>query len=218
MKIKYLTFIVMIYVTVKLIILTLSDKITVINGVHVAAGSLVIPVWFIIGDVIAEVYGYKIAKQCLYWSIICQIFFAFSCFGLVNMNSPVGLDQSFYNLAIERLPLLALISCISVLFSGITNAYFITKWKALLRGKHFILRSLGSSAIGEFIFSFIAIGLQFYGVVDYKTILELLMVSLGIKMLVNPLIIIPSSFFVKILKNNEVLELVTNSTTNHPLV
>jgi uncharacterized integral membrane protein (TIGR00697 family) len=218
MKLKYLTFIVMIYVTVKLIILALSDKILMIFGVHVAAGSLVIPVWFIIGDIIAEVYGYKVAKMCLYWSIVCQILFAVTCASLVNVASPTGLNQLFYSQAFDRLPLLALISCISVFTSGLLNAYVITKWKALLKGKHFILRSLGSSAIGELIFSFIAVSLQFFGVVSFKTITELVLVSLTIKLIVNPLIIIPSSFFVRMLKNKESLELLSEAENLHPLV
>ncbi len=218
MKNKYLPYLLMLYVTVKLIILTLSDKITVIYGVHVAVGSLVIPVWFVMGDIISEVYGYKIAKTGVYWSIICQLLFAVSCAGLVHLDSPPGLDQMFYTEAYDRLIILAVVSCISVLSSGLLNAYILSKWKILLKGKYFILRSLGSSAIGELIFSFIAISLQFYGMVSISTIFELFLVSLSIKLIVNPLVVIPSAFFVALIKNNEKLELASNYTTNHPLV
>ena len=217
MTYKYLPYILMLYVTIKLAIVTVADKITTIHGIHVAVGSLMVPVWFIIGDVIAEIYGSKVARQCIYSSIACQVIFAIICANLVKLDSPIGLDQMFYTTAFARLPTLAFISCVSVLISGVLNTYVLTKLKNLLKGRHYFIRSLGASVAGEIVFTCIAVIPQFYKIESLNFILELLFISVLIKLIINPLVLIPSVFFVNMLKNDELSKSGSNANKSHPL-
>jgi uncharacterized PurR-regulated membrane protein YhhQ (DUF165 family) len=54
-----LPFIAMAYLTLKLLSILLFYKIITVFSIKASAGTLVIPLWFLVGDVITEVYGYK---------------------------------------------------------------------------------------------------------------------------------------------------------------
>src|SRR5438552_2766771 len=87
---KYLTFLCMLYMTIKLTTVVLIYKIITIGPFSASASTLVIPFWFVMGDVITEVYGYKVARHMIWMAIICQFIFAFACAGLIALHAPIG--------------------------------------------------------------------------------------------------------------------------------
>jgi uncharacterized integral membrane protein (TIGR00697 family) len=106
------------------------------------------PLWFVLGDVIAEVYGYKAARHVIWMAIICQFIFALSCAILISFDSPDGwANQGAYNQVLGKLPRVAFASFFAIVSGAFINAYAISKWKILLHGKYFWLRSLGASAV-----------------------------------------------------------------------
>jgi uncharacterized integral membrane protein (TIGR00697 family) len=162
------------------------------------------PLWFVIGDVIAEVYGYKVARQMIWMAIICQFIFAFSCAGMISFKTPSGWAyQESYDQVLGKLPRVAIASFLAIFVGAFINAYAISKWKILLRGKYFWLRSLGASAIGEFIFTIVAYSTEFIGVVPFSQLIHLMTISYVIKLVLNPVLVIPSLIAVRILKRLE---------------
>ena len=194
----------MLYMTVKLITVVLIYKIVTLCGFTASASTLIMPLWFIMGDVIAEVYGYKIAKKLIWTAIFCQFIFAFFCTSLSTMQSPVGwVHQDAYDQVFHSLPRVAFASFIAILFGASINAYAISKWKVLLKGKYFWLRSLGASAVGELVFTAIAYFTEFYGVATMPNILHLMAVSYLLKLVINPILIVPSAMLAALLKRSE---------------
>ena len=41
-----------------------------------AAINIIFPLTYIIGDIVAEVYGYTVAKKIIWVTLICELFFA----------------------------------------------------------------------------------------------------------------------------------------------
>jgi uncharacterized integral membrane protein (TIGR00697 family) len=163
---KYLTFLSMLFMTIKLITVVLIYKIITIGPFSASASTLVIPIWFVMGDIIAEVYGYKIARRIIFIAIICQFIFAFVCGGLISLHAPFGwAHQQAYDQVLGKLPRVAFASFLAIMTGAIINVYAISKWKILLRGKYFWLRSLGASVIGELVFTVIAYSTEFFDVV-----------------------------------------------------
>ena len=190
--------------TVKLITVVLIYKIISLGPFSASASTLVMPLWFVMGDVIAEVYGYKIARQIIWMAIICQFIFAFTCTTLIAVPSPGGwLNQEAYNQVLGNLPRVALASFLAIVCGAFINAYAISKWKILLKGKYFWLRSLGASAIGELVFTIIAYVTEFLGVVPLSNLLHLMAVSYAVKVILNPVLVVPSAILAFLLKRIE---------------
>lgn len=60
---KFFTFITMIYLVIKLSTVLLIYKIICIGTLSFSASTLIIPFWFFLGTIIAETYGYNIARH-----------------------------------------------------------------------------------------------------------------------------------------------------------
>ena len=135
---KYLLPLAMLYMTIKVTTVLMIYKIVTIGGFSASASTLIIPLWFLLGDIIAEVYGYKIAKKLIWTAIICQFAFAFICGAFAYVPSPDVLsNQKAYEEILSKLPRVAFASFLAISLGGIFNAYAINKWKILLKGKYF---------------------------------------------------------------------------------
>lgn len=199
-----LPFIAMAYLTLKILSILLFYKIVTVFSIKASAGTLVIPLWFLLGDVITEVYGYKVARKILYAAVLCQVFFAgfaylFNELGTVQL----GRDQLAYSEVISHLPRVALVSVFSIIIGGLINAGLIHIWKLKLDGRYFSLRSLGASSIGELFFTICAYVIGFSGVTSFEVIVKLIAFSYFVKICINPLMIMPISILTKKIKNCE---------------
>lgn len=198
---KCLTALAMLYVTIKIVTLVLIYKIIKIGPFSASASTLIMPIWFIFGDLIAEVYGYKTSRNLIWAAIICQIVFSIICVGLINLDSSSSLiKQEAFEQILGRLPRVALASSFAIISGAFLNAYLISKWKILFKGKYFWLRSICASGIGEFTFTVVAYLIEFFGIMPLPNIIKLLMISYVIKVILNPILAIPALFVANILK------------------
>lgn len=214
---KWLLPLAMFYMTIKVTTVLMIYKIVTIHGISASAATLIIPLWFLTGDIIAEVYGYKIAKQLIWIAIVCQFVYAFICAAFAYIPSPHDVLQNHeaYKEILSGLPRVAFASFLAIAVGGIFNAYAINKWKVLLRGKYFGLRSLGASSIGELIFTLCAYLIEFIGKTSSGNIMQLIMVSYLIKLTINPILIIPIAILTRKIKHSEgIIEYSDMSTNN----
>lgn len=214
---KYLPFLLMFYMTVKLSTIILIYKIIYIGPFPATASTLIMPLWFILGDLIAEVYGYKVARHAIWMAIICQFIFAFICIVSINIESPPDwVGQEAYEQVLGNLPRVTIASFLAILGGAFVNAYAISKWKILLQGKYFWLRSLGASAIGELIFTVIAYLIEFLGVVPFSNLIQLMAISFITKLICTPVFIIPSMLIAIMLKRAEGIDNTDKSINFNP--
>lgn len=214
---KHLTFLAMLYMTIKLTTVVLIYKIVAIGPFTATASTLIIPFWFVLSDIITEVYGYQVTKRLIWIALICQFMFAFLCGGFVHLDSPPNWsNQAAYIQVLGKLPRVAIASFLAILFGAFLNAYAITKWKILLRGKYFWLRCLGATAVGEFVFTLVALVTEFWGVTSTSNLLHLLAISYGTKLLMDPLLIYPASLLATWIKNSEGIDIYDYNTNFNP--
>lgn len=199
-----LPFLAMVYVTIKILSILLFYKVITIFSIKASAGTVIIPLWFLLGDVITEVYGYKVSRRILYLAVLCQVGFALIAYSFNSFSSAnIGLNQEAYSEVISHLPRVALVSVVSILVGGLINAGLLQMWKLKLNGRYFSLRSLGSSTIGELAFTVCAYATGFVGVTSYDVIIKLMAVSYLVKICLNPLMILPISVLTTFIKNLE---------------
>ena len=86
-----------------------------------------------------------------------------------------------------------------------------------MKGKLFWLRSLGASIVGEFVFVVISLLIEYLNVVPFGTILQLIFISFILKIMINPILIIPSSILTMIIKKIEKVDLYEYDLEFNPL-
>ena len=207
----------MLYLTIKLTTVVLIYKIVAIGQFYATASTLLIPLWFFLGNVITEGYGYQVTKRLIWISLLCQFIFAFACAGLVTLHSPPNWpNQEAYVQLLSKLPRVAMASFIAIVAGAFLNAYAITKWKILLNGKYFWLRCIGATAVGEIIFTLISIITEYWGVTPASNIAHLIVVSYCTKLLADPILILPAALLAMWIKKSEQINTSDDNTNFNP--
>lgn len=180
---KYLVFFSMLYMSIMICNAILTNRyISLSKDNFVLGGTLTSPLIFILGDIVAEIFGYKVAKQMTWCGFACQAIFAIVCGVVARAPYPVFFkDYYSYSLVFGQLLFVIMSSFIAFIISGLININIITRWKVLLQGRYFWLRSLGSSTIAEALYSAIAILMMEIGSIPLATIWKVILISYLIK-------------------------------------
>lgn len=207
----------MIYSTVNVASTSLVYKIVGFGPAVITAGALLSPLWYLLGDIIAEVYGYNQAKKVIWTGLACELLFILFCSSMIHLPSPAYWhNQSDYNIVLGRLPRVYIGSIVGTLTGSFVNAFIITRLKLLVHGKYFWLRSICANAIGQFVFSFTTAFTDLFGVIPVYDVGKVVLVSYLIKVCVLPLLAVPSSLIAAYLKKLEGVDIFDNKTKFNP--
>ena len=114
-------------------------------------GFVLFPLTYIIGDVMAEVYGLKAARQAILVGFVMALLASIT-FYLVQI-SPGTTDyqnQAAFEAVLGPVPRILLASVSGYLIGQFLNAYVVVKIKAITKEKHLWARLIGSTLVGEF--------------------------------------------------------------------
>ncbi len=201
----YLPILTMLYITVIMTVSVLSNKIIIVAGHVTMAGTLFIPFWFILSDIITEIYGYKISRQIIWFSFLCLFIFSILCSIALHAPSPnFWHGQSAYELVLGDLIRITASGLIAYIISGTMNIYLLVKWKLLLKGKYFLLRSLCASTIGEFVYTVLAVVMIQFHILAWGEMEKIIITSYSIKVICTLLSALPANFIVSLLRQNEI--------------
>lgn len=216
---KALTFLSMCYVTLILAANVLIYKIVQIGPITMTVGSLVTPFWFLMTDIVAEVYGYQLTRRLIWSGIACGFIFTMVCVTLIHFPSPPAWEfQSAYNQVLGKLPRIFLGSVAGVIIGAFANTYLITKWKILVHGRYFWLRSIGAGMTGQLAFTIITITFDLLGVLLFDQIIQLILISFVIKLTVTVILAIPATILVYYLKKLENIDIYDYGTNFNPFI
>lgn len=214
---KYLTLIAMISAIILPCAAITFNKVVIINGSTACAGTILMPFWFIISDIVTEVYGYKVSRQIFWYSLLCNFLFAIFTIALVNLpSSKSWVGEQAYSFVFGNILPIVFGSFFAAMVGTFLNTYLISKWKILVNGKYFWLRSIGASTIGEFIYTMVAFLLIFRGTLEFKQISTYIMWSYSFKIVGAVILIIPANIIVKFLKNKEHIDVYDTNVNFNP--
>lgn len=214
---KAFSLLAMIYITIILSADVLIYKIVNFGSITITVGSLVTPFWFVMTDIIAEVYGYQLTRRLIWSGIVCGLLFTIICVSLIHLPSPTYWHyQSAYDQVLGKLPRVMMGYIAGVMAGAFANTYLITKWKILVRGKYFWLRSIGSSGVGQLAFTIVTLMLDLLGVIPLHIIMQLIVISFVIKLLVTTTLAFPSTLIVGYLKQVENIDVYDYNTDFNP--
>jgi len=217
-KYRCLIFFSMLYMSIMICNAILTNRyITLNNEIFVLGGTLTSPLIFILGDIIAEIFGYKITKQLIWSGFICQTIFAIICKLVAHAPYPIFFKEFHaYLIVFDPLLYITISSFIAFIISSLTNIYIITKWKVLLMGKYFWLRSLGSSTIAEALYSAIAILMMEIGSIKLEYIWKVILISYLIKVTYSVIFAWPGNIIVNYIKYAIKMDIYDQSVNFNP--
>lgn len=192
----------MLYMSIMLCNAILTNRYIGTDALFILGGSLTSPFVFILDDIIAEIYGYKITRTLILSGFFAQSIFVFVCQLVINAPHPAFFSQEAIYATVLGPSLLRIniSGFIAYISANLVNSYLLSRWKILIKGRYFWLRSLGSSTISEALYSLIAIVMMELASIPVKSILQVAATSFSIKVIYSVVLAAPSNFLVNYLK------------------
>jgi len=212
---KFLIFFSMLCMMLMLCRSMFSYRLVELGGFTLQAGQLVAPLWFIVSDIIAEVYGYKNARKILATGLFCQIIFTVICLILINLPHPTFWNQAKASqVVLGDMWRVSFAVLLAFFISGVINIKLISNWKLLMHGKHFWLRSIGASGISEVLYSILATFIIQYGKLELSVIFSIIIASAALKLIYSVVLAFPAHVAVFLVARAEKMPITGSSTMN----
>ena len=180
---KTLVSLCMLYMSIMLCNAILTNRYVGVDAFFVLGGTLTSPFIFILDDIIAEIYGYKITQNVIICGFMAQTLFALICQTIILSPYPSFFKEqiSYTHILGPSLLRIDIGGFFAYIIANLANSYILTRWKVLLKGRYFWLRSLGSSTFSEALYSFLAILMMEIKSIPFHSILKVVAISYFIK-------------------------------------
>ena len=201
---KFYSIICMLSITFIIIAMSLTYRISELGNFLIPGGLFIFVMSYSIADIVAEVYGFRLAKQMIYGNVLCIMIYNFCTSILIKL--PVPADASYknaYDIVYGHGFRLGLGFYISFLVSDYVNSFFMSKWKVKLEGKSVWIRSVGSSIIGETMFSILATSIMYINIMSNGMVLKQIITTWVIKIILAIVAAYPVVFISNLLKKKE---------------
>ena len=167
MNFKYLDIITAFFVTALLVSNVASSKITTVGPFTFDAGTLLFPITYIFGDILTEVYGYRLTRRVIWLGIFCNIIMAltFYAVGLLPSASFWG-HQDAYQAILGVTPRIVAASLIAYFLGEFSNSFILAKLKIKTKGRFLWMRTIGSTLIGQLLDTLIFVLVAFWGIIS----------------------------------------------------
>jgi len=149
----------------------LWGKLITLFGISVSVGIFMVPLTFLITDIVSEVYGKKVVRDFIYlgvWTLVL-VFIYSAFFVYLEPNPRYSFNEDYTNIFGGSLRMIAA-SIIAFFLSQLHDVFIFEKIKQKTQGKYLWLRNnlstMGSQLIDSTVFMFIA----FYAITPKFTI------------------------------------------------
>lgn len=199
---KFLVFLSMTYMSIMIYNAVLTNRYIGTNEFFVLGGTLTSPFVFIMDDIIAEIYGYKITQSVILSGFFAQTLFTLICWLATTSTYPSFFKEhtSYAYVLGSSLLRIDVSGFAAYIIANLINSYIITRWKVLLKGRIFWLRSIGSSAFSEILYSFLAIILMEVNSIPFHQVIKVIIISFSIKLTYSIIFAFPATILVNFIK------------------
>lgn len=128
------------------------------------AAIFVFPISYIFGDVLTEVYGFRVARRVIWLGFACNLIFVFFAWiGQILPSASFWGEQQAYESILGYTPRLLVASLGGYLVGEFVNSIILARMKILTRGRWLWSRTIGSTILGEGVDTAIFITAAFIG-------------------------------------------------------
>jgi uncharacterized integral membrane protein (TIGR00697 family) len=175
-----------------------------ISLLMIPAGVLVTPFIYSLSNITSEVYGYAVARNMMWWFIFSSTIFTSFSYILINMPSPSNFtNQSSFNLILGSMPYVYFAGIIGSIIGISFNNIIVSKFKIIMEGKRYWLRSIFATAGGEIIYNLIAYPIMFINRVSMHDFSYILICVSFLKVIITAIVWPFECYFASYLKRKE---------------
>lgn len=181
-----------------------ATKLFAIGPFIMDGGAILFPLTYIIGDVLAEVYGLKAAKRAIFTALGVSALAALTFLAVQYLpGAPEYTNQAAFEAVLGFVPQIVIASLAAFLAGQFINAYVLIKIKEKWGEKHLWARLIGSTIAGQFVDTIIFCTIAFYGVITGWSFINYVLVGVAYKVAVE-IILLPVTYrVVAIIKRQE---------------
>jgi queuosine precursor transporter len=142
----------------------IAVKIATLGPFSVPAAIVIFPLAYLFGDVLTEVWGYRVARTVIWTGFLANIVVVlFIAAAIAIPSNPHYTDQAAYARVLGESPRLVVASLTAYLLGEFLNAFVLARLKIATKGRMLWTRTIGSTVIGQGVDSAVFITLGFAG-------------------------------------------------------
>jgi uncharacterized integral membrane protein (TIGR00697 family) len=148
------------------------------------AGTVTFPLAYMLGDVLTEIWGFRVAKKVIWLTFFCNVILVCATAVGVLLPSPDYLKKTAdaYAEVFTYVPRIVFASLLAILCGELSNAYCMEKIKKRTNGRHLWMRTIGSSTIGYLFDTVLFVFVAFWGTVPPGDLLSMAVAQYAIKL------------------------------------
>lgn len=166
------------------------------NLFYFDAGTVTFPFAYMLGDVITELWGFRISKKIIWITFFCNIVLVVCTQIGIWLPSPEHLSAtaSAYNEVFTYVPRIVIASLVGFLLGELSNAWIMEKIKIRMKGRRMWVRTIGSSAIGYVFDTLPFVLIAFLGTVTTRELLLMMALQYASKLLIESVFGTPMAY------------------------
>ena len=181
-----------------------ETKLIQVGPLTLTAGLLVFPISYIINDCISVVWCFRKARFIIWVGFAVNFLVLLLGALAVALPSPDYWEggESF-NFVFGLAPRITVASMAAFLVGSLLNAYVMSRMKLASDGRHFSLRAIVSSVIGECADSLVFFPIAFAGLMPLRELLTMMLLQAVIKTLYEVVVLPLTAWAVRSIKKHE---------------
>jgi len=151
------------FVTALVVSNIIAVKLVEMSGRIFPAGLVIFPLSYLLGDVLTEVYGIRLARRVIWLGFACNLLALGAIQAAIHLPA---LDPEFqvqFEAVLGTTWRLFLASLAAYIVGELANAYVLAYMKGATRGRWLWTRTIGSTIVGEGLDSLIFVTIAFAG-------------------------------------------------------
>ena len=194
-------------------------KLVGLFGLVLPAAIVVFPISYICGDVLTEVYGYRMVRRVIWLGFLCNLLAVFAIYlGGILPAAPVFEAQEAYDRILGYTPRVLAASFLAYLVGEFANAIVLAKMKVATNGRFLWSRTISSTLVGQGLDSLVFIVLAFAGTIPVSALLAAVVAQWLFKSVYEVLATPLTYVVVNRLKRSESLDVYDRGTQFNPLL
>ena len=191
------------FVTSLLVTGTVASKLFApIVGLIFNGGALFIPINYILGGILTEVYGYARTRRVIWIGFFAAGFMSLGYWAVGQVPpAPTWPHQAAYDSILGVVPRIVAASLTAYFLGEFTNSFVLAKMKIFTKGRYLWTRTIGSTLAAQAVDTVVFVGVAFYGTQTLPVIgslsVSIYVLKITIEIVATPLIYKIVSFLKK---------------------
>ncbi len=194
-------------------------KLIGVFGLILPAAIIVFPISYICGDVLTEVYGYRVARRVIWLGFLCNLVAVVAIYlGGLLPAAPIWEGQEAYETILGYTPRILAASFLAYLVGEFANAFVLARMKVATEGRWLWSRTIGSTLVGQGLDSLVFIVLAFVGTIPLGAMVSAVVAQWLVKSAYEALATPLTYIVVNRLKRTEGVDVYDRDTRFNPLL